>query len=282
MSRPYGSFKNKAISYVASHQGTTVKELADYLKIDEARAGTMLWSYHKSGALVRQKIDNARGYLYFKPPVKRDTEQTETQSVTLPDTSASAEVTDLQPQAQETSPVVEIQQPIVEVPVAVQSIPVSVPSTPIGEILDEVISTLAEHLARQVILRAEPLIAQKLKAVIESVATPPKQSFVPGAHTDAAKVNKKKVLIIGLLPSQVNLIQREYGSLLDITFLTADDSQHRVQSVAKHSDAVYTMISFISHKVTESIKSVNPRALNQVHGGVTDLRNKLLDYSTQP
>lgn len=108
----------------------------------------------------------------------------------------------------------------------------------------------------------EKRFQQKLKAI-----TPAKTKHI----------HKFKVMIIGLHSDQEHLIKKEYGDHLKLVFVHTDAPARAVIDVKDSCDFVLMMTKFINHNKFEIAK--DHKALRMVNGGMTDLKNVLLELS---
>lgn len=86
---------------------------------------------------------------------------------------------------------------------------------------------------------------------------------------------RKAVVVVGLLPSQVDMIKREFGEAFEFAFY---DNEHlgRMTNILPHADGVVLMTDFISHSHSDLFDGLGK--LIRVTGGMTSLRKALRDY----
>ena len=175
--------------------------------------------------------------------------------------------------------------------------------------IDERVERMAVHLARLdaqnvVLLKAveaaradaasrfetlmavvDKLLAVANAAVAQSAKLPALPEKTPVAAATAAVVKvTPRVMIVGLIASQAQMIEGEYKQCLNLRFCLADDAKGRgFANNCANVDIVITMTKFINHSIEETIKSAGSDArLVRVTGGMTDLREKLTDIYCHP
>lgn len=86
---------------------------------------------------------------------------------------------------------------------------------------------------------------------------------------------RKRVVIIGLLPAQGEMISHEFGQFFEIAVF-GSDRIGGIKNVVKHADNVMVMIDFVSHAHINQIHGAP--SLERVGGGMSSLRKALRDY----
>jgi DNA-binding transcriptional ArsR family regulator len=86
---------------------------------------------------------------------------------------------------------------------------------------------------------------------------------------------KPRITVIGLLPRQERDILNEFNEILDVRFIPVDDTT-RLKDKIKNSDAVFVMIKFINHTVSNVAK--NHSKYVPVNGGISDLSDAISNF----
>ena len=135
----------------------------------------------------------------------------------------------------------------------------------------ELVEQLAESLAIRIVSTVRDRLAAELNNLVHE-----QHSSTRGATETAGKPDtRKKVLIVGLLPQQSTIIQREFGDVYKLSFWK-DESLHKLKSMADHADYVITSVSFVSHKVTDILKTCQVEMIN-CSGGLSTVKDKLTE-----
>lgn len=93
---------------------------------------------------------------------------------------------------------------------------------------------------------------------------------------------KFRVLIVGLMPNQKNIIRDYCGDILDLRFIKG--SLTNLRSKAEGADLVLGYTKFMNHKEDYLISSTNTRYIT-VQGGLTSLKqelDKVMEKETRP
>jgi hypothetical protein len=89
----------------------------------------------------------------------------------------------------------------------------------------------------------------------------------------------RKILIAGLLPSQANVIRKEFADKFNLQFWGADESPHRLRLLAKEADVTVGYVSFLSHSHDDIMKG-NAKQFVRHGGGMTGLKARLRGLMT--
>lgn len=141
-----------------------------------------------------------------------------------------------------------------------EELPAPLPETTPDSIIEDLADTIGNAFAE--------LFSQALRTSMARV----KQSLEQ--PTQPARKRLPKLTIVGLLPSQKNEIETEFGSIYDLRFWK-DESPHTLKSLTRSSDAVICMKDWVAHGHTGLVQSVDPKKLRIVPGTVSNLRNYL-------
>lgn len=140
---------------------------------------------------------------------------------------------------------------------------------------------LASRIQDEVrLLQAEFSTAQiETDKVITSVQQAVRSLSVPlKLKTDSPppRPNMPKILVLGLLPQQQQVLLREFDNLLDLRFFK-DGSLKQLSSSCAGVAAVFVASSKVSHAQIESAKTSGV-PLRCVQGGVTRVKEALTEY----
>lgn len=103
---------------------------------------------------------------------------------------------------------------------------------------------------------------------------PPKHNPEP---TQEPREAGRRVLIIGLLQSQSEVIQKEFGNCFKLKFMLTQDARGRdFINACRFVDVVITMVRFIDHANSDAVKAAGVR-LVMVNGGMSALKDKLTE-----
>lgn len=127
------------------------------------------------------------------------------------------------------------------------------------------------------ILQRLPL-APSVKAADPATPVPALVATTPIAKPELPKPKKRRIAIVGLLPSQQPLIEKEFKECFDLRYFSADDGRGKgfTTSVA-HCDLVIGMANFIGHGAQNNAKAAGVK-LEAIHGGISKLRDRLTNY----
>lgn len=134
----------------------------------------------------------------------------------------------------------------------------------------------AEKLEPRLEELTDALVAKKAAEMLEQIqgqrgARGRMQVIVPA---QVRKAMRPKVLVLGLLGSQVTTIKQKYGQELDLTLVGSDHNHDGLESLAKSHDVGIVMTRFINHSQQDKVKNNAPHTI-MVSGATTDLSNIL-------
>ena len=186
------------------------------------------------------------------------------------------------------TPVKVVAEQLIQAPVQSQEIVQPVQSQEIVQpvqaqlVVDFNLSELVDSIAVSISNALSPVLKVRLAAVVESEiksvmgAIPDQLATSVAIAKEQPKVYKKpQIVIVGLLPNQVQMIHNEFKNELALEFVAADHALgHRMKSLCVSSEAILIMTGFISHSVEDIIKSRNGNLI-RVSGGMSTLRTEL-------
>ena len=124
-------------------------------------------------------------------------------------------------------------------------------------------------IALEVLLKQ---LVSEVSGIHRQLAILNKQPSTSPLQPEQSKETLKKVLLVGPLQKQLNILQEEYKGLLDLS--TAEDIS-RVSEMAKNKDVVLLWTNKMNHKMGDAAKSVAEDQCWYVTGGMTSLRAAL-------
>jgi hypothetical protein len=109
--------------------------------------------------------------------------------------------------------------------------------------------------------------------------TDPPAAGAPAKHTPFVRDDKptkrlQSVLVVGLKDAVASQIRAEYGSRLDLRFITPDKSKDQLRQMTEQADITIAVTDFLSHSHTGIIKARSKHYVES-QGGVTHLRSQL-------
>lgn len=84
------------------------------------------------------------------------------------------------------------------------------------------------------------------------------------------------ISVIGLLPAQANIIEKEFKGRIDITFWDARRTA-TLKPLCHNSDAVFMRTKHANHRVYQSIKKYGANIIH-VNGGLDSLKTAIETY----
>lgn len=172
--------------------------------------------------------------------------------------------------------------------------PASIDLKPVTSRLDDIeeaLETLSKKLDR--LAEQGPLLLraiEKMHADVLESATKPAEQKVVFAEEPATVVStpappevvvpkKPNVVVIGLIPNQKQMIDKEFSTSLRLSFYESDDAKGKqFTSHCASADAVFCMTAFMNHGIDAALKSSGTKAV-RISGGMTSLRTALTSYS---
>lgn len=88
---------------------------------------------------------------------------------------------------------------------------------------------------------------------------------------------KKRVLIIGLLPIQINTIIKNFSDYLHLSFFQNQNSS-RLRKLAQNQHKIFVLRKFIRHSTQGILKAAGAKFVI-ISGAVSDLRNALTQFT---
>lgn len=159
------------------------------------------------------------------------------------------------------------------------------------EVLSDLFTDMFSDMIVRMVEQVGPAIREALfsapqtrvvKEALRRVLTPePLEPFVADEPTTDAQVAtpkeesvvRRKVLIVGLLGQQANVLKEQFGKHLDLSFWNEDRVNDRLQGLLDSNQTVFGATKFISHAI-DGVLTRSPD-YRRVHGGVSKLRGEL-------
>ena len=142
----------------------------------------------------------------------------------------------------------------------------------ISGMIQSLADALAKQIASSVVASLQQSLTRELANVVPPALPAPKPVTLNLANLPAPKDNKPRVGIVGLLPAQVDAINKEFADVFDI-YYWKDDGVSSLKSIARNCEVVL-VTRWCNHKATEIIKSVGGK-WRFVGGGLTELKTML-------
>lgn len=141
----------------------------------------------------------------------------------------------------------------------------------IGEMIQNLSDAIAKQIAASVVVSLQASLTRELASVVPQQA--PKQLTLNlGNLPPEPPVIKPRIGILGLLPAQVDVIEREFGDVFNINYWKEEGSS-TLKAIGRTSEIVF-VTRWCSHGATETLKSVGAK-WRFVEGGLSELKNLL-------
>lgn len=125
-----------------------------------------------------------------------------------------------------------------------------------------------------------PQFANTLIAAFREYAPAPMGSSHPiiaeTLKPSSAKMNKPRVLIVGLLGQQAQEIQKEWSQVYDLRIYDSDVTSDKIRSILPHCDKAILMTKFASHRAQDAMRGCN--GFTYCNGGVSALKELLNEH----
>lgn len=141
----------------------------------------------------------------------------------------------------------------------------------IGEMIQNLSDAIAKQIAASVVVSLQASLTRELASVVPQQA--PKQLTLNlGNLPPEPPVIKPRIGILGLLPAQVEAIEREFGDVFHIYYWKEEGSS-ALKTIARSSEIVF-VTRWCAHSTTETLKSVGAK-WRFVEGGLSELKSLL-------
>jgi hypothetical protein len=141
----------------------------------------------------------------------------------------------------------------------------------IGEMIQNLSDAIAKQIAASVVVSLQASLTRELASVVPQQA--PKQLTLNIDNLPPEPpVIKPRIGILGLLPAQVEAIEREFGDVFKIYYWKEEGSS-TLKTIARSSEIVF-VTRWCAHSTTETLKSVGAK-WRFVEGGLSELKSML-------
>ncbi len=141
----------------------------------------------------------------------------------------------------------------------------------IGEMIQNLSDAIAKQIAASVVVSLQASLTRELASVVPQQA--PKQLTLNlGNLPPESPVIKPRIGILGLLPQQVEAIEREFGDVFNIHYWKEEGSS-MLKALARSSEIVF-VTRWCAHSATETLKGVGAK-WRFVEGGLSELKSLL-------
>lgn len=142
----------------------------------------------------------------------------------------------------------------------------------IGEMIQNLSDAIAKQIAASVVVSLQASLTRELAAVVPQAAAPVKQLTLNLANLPVPAVTKPCLGVIGLLPAQVDVIEKEFGDVFEIRYWK-DEGAVALKALGRASEVVL-VTKWCNHSATEILKSVGAK-WRFVDGGLTELKHMI-------
>ena len=142
----------------------------------------------------------------------------------------------------------------------------------IGEMIQNLSDAIAKQIAASVVVSLQASLTRELASVIPQHVPPVKQLTLNLANLPEPAVIKPRVGIVGLLPAQIDVIEKEFGDVFEIRYWK-DDGVAALKALGRASEVVL-VTKWCNHSATEVLKGVGAK-WRFVDGGLTELKTML-------
>lgn len=141
----------------------------------------------------------------------------------------------------------------------------------IGEMIQNLSDAIAKQIAASVVVSLQASLTRELASVVPQQA--PKQLTLNlGNLPPEPPVTKPRIGVLGLLPAQVETIEREFGDVFNIHYWKEEGSAI-LKAIGRTSEIVF-VTRWCAHSATETLKSVGAK-WRFVEGGLSELKSLL-------
>lgn len=142
----------------------------------------------------------------------------------------------------------------------------------ISEMIQNLSDALAKQIAASVVVSLQASLTRELASVIPQHVPPVKQLTLNLANLPEPAVIKPCLGIVGLLPAQVDVIEKEFGDVFELRYWK-DEGVAALKALGRASEVVL-VTKWCNHSATETLKSVGAK-WRFVDGGLSELKTML-------
>jgi DNA-binding Lrp family transcriptional regulator len=236
--------RNELLSYISGNQGATNNQIAAHFNITPAYAATRTKQLFDKGYIRREVIGHTvTGSEIFG------------NSVLPVDASMHKKERKAVQKASTPKPVGE-----------------RLENGGIGEMIQNLSDALAKQIAASVVVSLQASLTRELASVIPQHVPPAKQLTLNLANLPEPAVIKPCLGIVGLLPAQIDVIEKEFGDVFEVRYWK-DDGVAALKALGRASEVVL-VTKWCNHSATEVLKGVGAK-WRFVDGGLTELKTML-------
>jgi hypothetical protein len=143
----------------------------------------------------------------------------------------------------------------------------------IGEMIQNLSDAIAKQIAASVVVSLQGSLTRELASVIPQHVPPVKHLTLNIANLPPEPaVIKPRLGIVGLLPAQVDVIEKEFGDVFHISYWK-DGGTVALKAIGRACELVL-VTKWCNHSATETLKNVGAK-WRRVDGGLTELKTTL-------
>ena len=259
------SKKEQVRAFIRNNPGKTSREISNTLDIKTGYVETLM---SMDTTVVKERVINASGrrvnaYHYVSMTQRLG------EILKEPSTPPAPEVKEevLEEIAEET--------PVLSWASEVEKMAEDLATTLTSTIVSLVVPKISKMLVSEIIGQVKLQLPEAMKEL-----TLPKISTKEAEKASTGKSKEvPKVLVMGLLPTQMNLVKAEFGELLDLRFWMDKNITH-LKDMAKAADKVVAYLPHTSHKHTQAVEYVGKK-VEVCRQGHETIREKLTEIFSE-
>ena len=141
----------------------------------------------------------------------------------------------------------------------------------IGEMIQNLSDAIAKQIAASVVVSLQASLTRELASVVPQQVSAPKQITLNlGNLPPLPPVTKPRIGVLGLMPAQVDVIEREFGDVFNIHYWKEEGSAI-LKAIGRTSEIVF-VTKWCAHSATETLKGVGAK-WRFVEGGLSELKS---------
>lgn len=168
-----------------------------------------------------------------------------------------------------------IQEPV-EIVTAVapfQPVPEPAKERSLEDIIGELATKLRQDISRDNDAKIKAAVDANFQAVLDYFTDP--AMVADGATTIEEVRRRKRIVIVGLLEKQFQIIKREFPKMRLIN-IESHETGSKLQAACIHSEVTLIMTDWVSHSIEDIVRKHSPQWV-RVPGTMTALRTQLKD-----
>jgi hypothetical protein len=145
----------------------------------------------------------------------------------------------------------------------------------VAKVLGEAIGSAIQRVVDEQVQAAIRHASQQIGHITRAITAESGAASAPTEQPAATQAAAPRVTIVGLLPGQVDMIKKEFGEELHLSFVSSNKSEaDRLRHLCQSSGHVVSMSGFLSHSLDNIVKSSKAEH-KRIMGGMTSLREHL-------